>query len=77
MTMENKNDRVRAVITDLSKLNMDTRSSYHEWPCQTRRVHMSELLESQENECFEEHDSDYPTIHEELADRGMSIHDFI
>lgn len=38
---------------------------------------MSELLESQESECSEEHVSDYPTIHEELADRGMSIHDFI
>lgn len=38
---------------------------------------MYELDESQESECVEEHGSDYPTIREELADRGMSIHDFI
>lgn len=38
---------------------------------------MSEFHESQESECFEEHDSDYPTINEELADRGMSVQDFI
>ncbi|MEY8748581.1 hypothetical protein AB9M62_57010 [Bacillales bacterium AN1005] len=40
---------------------------------------MSEFDEShgEERECAEEYDSDYPTISEELADRGMSIHDFI
>ncbi|CAH1215933.1 hypothetical protein PAECIP111890_04318 [Paenibacillus sp. JJ-223] len=38
---------------------------------------MSDLLESQESECVEEHGSEYPTMREELADRGMSIHDFI
>ncbi|MDN8592063.1 hypothetical protein Q0V21_25275 [Paenibacillus sp. 11B] len=40
---------------------------------------MSEFEEShwEERECLEEHGSEYPSISEELADRGMNIHDFI
>lgn len=40
---------------------------------------MSEFEEShwEERDREDEYGSDYPTIHEELADRGMSIHDFI
>ncbi|MDQ0658798.1 hypothetical protein [Paenibacillus sp. W2I17] len=30
-----------------------------------------------EPDCEDEYGSDYPTIHEELADRGISIQDFI
>lgn len=39
---------------------------------------MSEMDDSlEESGCVEEYGSEYPTIREELADRGMSIHDFI
>lgn len=40
---------------------------------------MSEFDESHsdERESLEERGSDYPRIGDELADRGMSIHDFI
>ncbi len=38
---------------------------------------MCEMDDSHESECVEEHGFEYPTISEELADRGMSIHDFI
>ncbi|WP_255247877.1 hypothetical protein [Paenibacillus sp. 7523-1] len=40
---------------------------------------MSEFDESHsdERESLEDYGSDYPRISDELADRGMSIHDFI